>query len=160
MLESTTIQGVSMDGARRWTHHDDGTGVVVFLIGMRVNRWRRVGAWWPVFAAMPRMLRELYADPDSGLLAHRMTLSADGPLVVQYWRDREALIAYARDPNRGHRPAWRRFNTAARASGGAVGIWHETYDVPFGASESIYVDVPLRGLAAAKAPGTGNAAAT
>jgi hypothetical protein len=138
-----------MDRSRRWTHRDDGTGVVVFLIGMRVNRWRRVRAWWPVFTAMPRMLRELYADPASGLLGHRMTLSADGPLVVQYWRDREHLTAYARDPGRGHRPAWQRFNASARASEGAVGIWHETFDVPAGASESIYVDMPLRGLAAA-----------
>jgi hypothetical protein len=138
-----------MNERRRWTHLDDGTGVVVFLIGMKVNRWRRVRAWWPVFMAMPRMLRELYADPTSGLLAHRMTLSADGPLVVQYWRDREHLTAYARDAGRGHRPAWQRFNAEARASGGAVGIWHETYDVPAGASESIYVDMPVRGLAAA-----------
>jgi Domain of unknown function (DUF4188) len=141
-----------MSDARRWRHSDDGTGVVVFLIGMRVNRWQRVRAWWPVFTAMPRMLGELYADPASGLLAHRLTLSADGPLVVQYWRDRESLMAYARDPGKGHRPAWQRFNAAARASGGAVGIWHETYEVPSGASESVYVDMPLRGLAAAKGP--------
>ena|SRR5689334_10158234 len=138
-----------MTERRRQTHVDDGTGVVVFLLGMRVNRWHRVRAWWPVLMAMPRMLRELYADPASGLLAHRMTLSADGPLVVQYWRDREHLTAYARDAGRGHRPAWQKFNASARRSGGAVGIWHETYDVPAGASESIYVDLPVRGLAAA-----------
>ena len=32
---------------------------VVFLIGMRINAWHRVDRWWPVFAAMPRMLQEL-----------------------------------------------------------------------------------------------------
>ena len=138
-----------MRSRRRWTHQDDGTRVVVFLIGMRVNRWRRVRAWWPVLTAMPRMLRELYADPASGLLGHRLLLGAGGPVVVQYWRDRDSLFAYARDPGRQHRPAWQRFNAAARTSGGAVGIWHETFDVPAGGSESIYVDMPVSGLAAA-----------
>jgi hypothetical protein len=133
----------------RWTH-DDGQGVVVFLIGMRVNRWRRVRAWWPVASAMPRMLRELAADPDGGFLGYRFSLTADGPLLVQYWRDREHLTAFSRDVTRSHRPAWQRFNAAARASDGAVGIWHETYDVPPGASESVYVDVPVTGLAAAR----------
>jgi hypothetical protein len=126
--------------------------VVVFLIGMRVNRWHRVRAWWPVFTAMPRMLRELYADPGSGLLGHRMALGGDGPVLIQYWRDRESLMAYARDSSQEHRPAWRRFNASARSSAGAVGIWHETYEVAAGASESVYLDMPLRGLAAAKGP--------
>ena len=35
-------------------------GTVVSLIGMRVNRWRSVRAWFPVFTAMPRMLKELF----------------------------------------------------------------------------------------------------
>jgi hypothetical protein len=42
--------------------------VVVFLIGMRVNRPWRVTEWWPVFTAMPRMLRYLQQHPDKGLL--------------------------------------------------------------------------------------------
>jgi len=133
----------------RWTH-DDAEGVVVFLIGMKVNRWRSVRAWWPVFSAMPRMLGELSADPDSGLLGHQMLIGRGGPLVVQYWRDREHLLAYSRDPDHLHRPAWQRFNAAARASDGAVGIWHETYDVPAGGTESVYVDVPVMGLAEAR----------
>jgi hypothetical protein len=139
-----------MRDARRYTHEDDGTGVVVFLIGMRVNRWRRVRAWWPVFTAMPRMLRELSADPDSGLLGYRTVLSGTGPMVIQYWRDREHLYAYARDPHHLHRPAWQRFNAAARASDGAVGIWHETFDVPAAGVGSVYVDMPVGGLAAAR----------
>ena len=31
---------------------------VVFLIGMRLNRPLRIEKWWPVFQAMPRMIRE------------------------------------------------------------------------------------------------------
>ncbi len=37
-------------------------GVTVFLIGMRINRFRALRHWLPVFTAMPRMLRELRAD--------------------------------------------------------------------------------------------------
>ena len=34
---------------------------VVFLIGMRINKPWKVHKWWPVFSAMPRMLKELEA---------------------------------------------------------------------------------------------------
>ena len=33
----------------------------VFLIGMRINKPWKIGKWWPVAQAMPRMLRELAA---------------------------------------------------------------------------------------------------
>ena len=152
----------------RWTHAGED-GLVVFLIGMRVNRPRQVRAWWPVFRAMPAMLRELADHPGSGFLGARMAVGPGGPLLVQYWRDRESLLAFARDPGRSHRPAWRAFNARARAADGAVGIWHETYEVPAEGVESVYVDMPLAGLAAAtgsvpaagrrdRAPGAGQSA--
>ena len=132
----------------RWTHQHDGD-VVVFLIGMRVNRWHRVRAWWPTFAAMGPMVRELYADPQSGLLGHRTTLAAGGPMLVQYWRSMDHLLAYAHDTGQHHRPSWQSFNAGARRAGDAVGIWHETYVVPAGGHESMYVGVPVQGLAKA-----------
>ena len=36
---------------------------VVFLIGMRVNRWWKPWSWLRVALAMPRMIRELQAQP-------------------------------------------------------------------------------------------------
>ena len=36
---------------------------VVFLIGMRVNRWWKPWRWLRVALAMPRMIRELQAQP-------------------------------------------------------------------------------------------------
>ncbi|GAB3688585.1 DUF4188 domain-containing protein [Angustibacter aerolatus] len=134
----------------RRTHAHDG-GVVVFMIGMRVTRWWRPDEWWPVFSAMPRMLRELLSDPTSGLLGVRTLLGAGGPVVVQYWASREQLWAYARDDGRAHRPAWRAYNARARKGSGSVGIWHETYDVPAGGHESRYVAMPVAGLAKATA---------
>jgi Domain of unknown function (DUF4188) len=41
-------------------------GFVVFLIGMRVNRPLLIHKWWPVAVAMPRMLKELYRQPELG----------------------------------------------------------------------------------------------
>ena len=52
----------------RMTAEMDGD-FVVFLIGLRINRWWKVHKWWPVAMAMPRMLRELAAHPESGCLA-------------------------------------------------------------------------------------------
>jgi hypothetical protein len=132
----------------QWTDTHDGE-VVVFLIGMTVNRWWRPDKWWPVFIAMPRMLAELSKDPDAGLLGYRLLVGSKGPYVVQYWRDTQALLAYAQDNDKEHRKAWRAFNQRSRTAAGAVGIWHETYAVPAGAHETLYGSTPPLGLAAA-----------
>ena len=130
----------------RWTHTHEGD-LTVFLIGMRINRPWRPDAWFPVLAAMGPMLAELARDPGSGLLGYRMTLGWRGPVLVQYWRTVEDVYRYATDSGSLHRPAWSAFNRRARRVPGAVGIWHETYEVA--RAESVYVDLPVQGLAAA-----------
>jgi hypothetical protein len=125
-------------------------GVVVLLIGMRINSMGAVHRWLPVQRAMFRMLRELAADPAAGLLSRvLLTASPRTYYVVQYWESKEKLYAYASDRNRLHRPAWAEFNRRARSGGSAVGIWHETYVVPAGGHESVYYAMPAFGLAAA-----------
>jgi hypothetical protein len=121
---------------------------VVFLIGMRVNRPLRVKSWWPVFVAMPRMIKELEADPSSGFLGASRGLMSTGPTLIQYWRSFEDLERYARDPDQEHLPAWREFNQRIRDNGD-VGIWHETFRVRAGEYESIYGNMPRVGLAQA-----------
>ncbi|MEU7222418.1 DUF4188 domain-containing protein [Streptomyces chrestomyceticus] len=124
--------------------------VVVFLVGMRINKLWAVRSWLPVLRAMPRMVRELVREPGAGMLGYRMLNG--GPRVftfVQYWESREKLYAYASDPDMRHRPAWAAFNRRARSGEGAVGIWHETYVVPAGAYSTIYSSMPLSGLGAA-----------
>ena len=128
----------------RMTVARDG-GIVVFLIGMRVNRWWKVHRWLPVSLAMPRMLRELFASERSGLLGATFGLTSQGPFIVQYWESTEKLLAYARDRSGQHFPAWVDFNRRIGTSGD-VGIWHETYAVPQGAYEAIYVNMPPFGL--------------
>jgi hypothetical protein len=115
--------------------------VVVFLIGMRITRPWKVHRWLPVYRAMGRMLREL--SPEEGLLRWERGLLR-GPMVVQYWRSRAELDAFARGEL--HVPAMRDFNRRVRASGD-VGVWHETYEVS--ACESTYVHMPVFGLEAA-----------
>lgn len=136
----------------RVTDAHDGD-VVVFMIGMRIHRWRALNQWWPTFAAMPRMLKELTSDPDSGMAGLRVMFGAGFREItlVQYWRDTDRLIAYAAASDAGHRPAWQAFNqrmhtSAAAGRKPAVGIWHETYAVPAGAHEAIYVNMPRYGL--------------
>jgi hypothetical protein len=133
----------------RWRATIEGD-FVVFLIGMRVNHPLRVRKWWPVFVAMPRMLRELEADPDSGLLGWRQLFAGPlSPVLVQYWRSFEHLERFARDPERAHLPAWRRFARVVGYEGDDAGIWHETYRVRAGEHETIYGNMPRVGLAAA-----------
>src|SRR4051812_13871546 len=119
----------------RYTGEIEGD-FVVFLIGMRVNRPLKVHRWGPVFAAMPRMLKELERNPSTGFLGARQGLLSSGPVVIQYWRSFEQLERYARDPESSHLPQWKRFNRLIRGSGD-VGIWHETYRVRAGEYETI-----------------------
>jgi hypothetical protein len=120
---------------------------VVFLIGMRFNRLLRVDKWFPVFIAMPRMLRWLDKHPQAGLLKWHFTL-IHGPAIVQYWRSFEDLDRFARGRELPHLPVWGSFNKTVRAAGD-VGIWHETYKVRAGEYECVYVNMPRVGLAAA-----------
>ena len=125
----------------------DTDDVVVFVIGMRINRLRKVRSWWPTFVGMPRMLREL-AEADRGLLGVHSFFGGRTLLTVQYWRSAEELGAYARDMSLSHAPAWGAFNKHAAATGD-VGIFHETYVVPRDRIETVYGNMTEFGLAAA-----------
>ena len=122
---------------------------VVFLIGMRINKPWLVREWWPVFVAMPRMLRELEQVPDSPLLGYRLVLASPiSPIVIQYWRSFDELESFASDPDMEHFPALKAFFERTGYNGN-VGIWHETYTVRSGEYEAIYANMPETGLAGA-----------
>ncbi|MFI0714150.1 DUF4188 domain-containing protein [Streptomyces inhibens] len=130
----------------RMTSDGDGE-VVIFLVGMRINNWRAVRSWLPVFLAMPRMIKELARDRDSGMLGHRLLPGLPRHFaVIQYWESKEKLQAYAMDQSGEHRPAWAAFNRRAREGKDKVGFWHETFVVPAGAHKSIYINMPSFGL--------------
>lgn len=122
--------------------------IVVFAIGMRINRWWKPWRWLPVLREMPPMLREQAADPAIGLLSVRQIFGLRNIGVLQHWQSAEHLHAYAHQAGGTHVAAWRRFNERIGTSGD-VGIWHETYVVPAGHSESVYVNMPRYGLGVA-----------
>lgn len=127
---------------------DEHSGLVLFHIGMRINRLRAVRTWLPVLLGMPRMLRELSTRPELGLLSFEVFRSGRTFLVVQYWRDFAALDAWARSADELHLPAWRAFNRAARRCD-AAGVFHETFVIGAAPVETVYVDMPVMGLARA-----------
>ena len=106
--------------AGRWTDAHDGE-VVVFLIGMTVNRWWRPDKWWPVFTAMPRMLAELTKDPESGLLGYRLRPRRAGASVDPVLATRMSCSPTRTTPTREHRPAWRALQPAG--PGAAPARW-------------------------------------
>ena len=122
--------------------------LVLFLIGMRLNKLILANKWLPVLLAMPRMLKELQQRPDAGLLSHRTFLSGRTILVLQYWESFEKLVAYAHATDASHFPAWAAFNREVGKTG-TVGIWHQTYAVEPGKYETVYADMPRFGLASA-----------
>lgn len=131
---------------QRMTAELDGD-FAVFLIGARINSWWRIDKWLPVARAMPRMLRELQAQPELGLLGAHGWFGRT-TIMMQYWRSVDHLMRYAHARDAEHLPAWRTFNQRMR-NNTAVGIWHETYVVPAGNHESIYTNMPPFGLGAA-----------
>jgi hypothetical protein len=117
---------------------------VVFLIGMRVNRWWKLWRWLPVVTAMARMLRELGAHPELGFLGAESWFGRT-TMMLSYWRSKDQLLAFASREASTHLPAWRAFNRAV-GTRGDVGVWHETYLISRGSYENVYVNMPAFGL--------------
>ena len=117
---------------------------VVFLIGMRVNRWWLPHQWIRVAAAMPKMLRELAQNPELGYLGGESWFGRT-TMMMTYWRSMDHLMGYAKSRTTKHLPAWRSFNKLV-GTNGDVGIWHETYRVRPGDYESVYVNMSPFGL--------------
>ena len=129
---------------RRTTSKIEGD-FVVFLIGARINRWWRLPKNLWFLGTMPKMVKELEANPASGFLGYERLAFT---ILVQYWRSLDQLIAYARNRDQTHYPYWVKFNKEI-GSNGDIGIWHETFLVRAGEYECIYNNMPLRGLAKA-----------
>ena len=81
---------------------------VVFLIGLRINKPLHIHKWLPVVQAMPRMLTELYRQPELGFL-HAESWFSRTTIMVQYWRSMDQLLAYAKNRTAEHLPAWQAF---------------------------------------------------
>jgi hypothetical protein len=120
--------------------------VTVFVIGMRANTWWQTRRMIRVAKEMPRMLRHLSGHSEAGMLGFESWVGRT-TILLSYWESPEHLQRFAADPDAPHLAAWREY--ARRAGDGAIGVWHETYQVPVKDLEAVYVDMPAFGLAAA-----------
>lgn len=129
---------------------------VVFIIGMRINKFLAFRKWIATARAMGPMIRTLYEHPEKGFLGAQTFFSLRTVVTVQYWRSFEDLEKFARDKDDPHLSAWRKFNKTI-GSDGSVGIFHESYLVDAGKYEAVYGNMPVFGLAAATkhVPATG-----
>ena len=92
----------------RYTTEND-KDIVVFIIGMRVNKRLNIHKWLPVFNAMPGMIKELYTNSDElGFLSTEYFFGLRTTVIIQYWRSTEDLLSYAK--NEKHLRAWENFN--------------------------------------------------
>ncbi|MGJ7913814.1 DUF4188 domain-containing protein [Neobacillus sp. LXY-1] len=118
--------------------------IVVFIIGMRVNKRLAIHKWLPVATAMPGMIKELYTNKEElGFLSMESYFGMKTTAIIQYWRSVEDLLAYAN--NEKHLTAWKNFNQKV-GNNDAVGIYHETYQISRGNYEAIYGNMPHYGL--------------
>jgi hypothetical protein len=131
----------------RFTADPERESLTVFLIGMRANRWWKVGTVARVAAAMPRMLRHLASTPTSGMLGFEQWFGRT-TILLSYWDSPEHLRKFAADRESPHLEPWRRFMKELSGRGD-VGVWHETYQVPASGIEAVYNGMPLFGLAKA-----------
>lgn len=119
---------------------------VVFIIGMRINRWWALHKWIPTALAMGPMLQTLYAhQQEKGFLAAQSFIYGRGVTQVQYWRSFEDLERFAHSKDDPHLKAWKRFNQAIGGDG-SVGVFHETYQIQPGEYEAVYANMPQFGL--------------
>lgn len=123
-----------------------GKEPVVFIIGMRINKFWAIHKWFPVFMAMGPMLKELYMNKELGFLSTETLLGWRMVTLIQYWDSKDQLYAYAKGEK--HMKAWKDFYQKAAASK-AVGIYHETYVTAPGNYETIYHRMPAFGLSKA-----------
>ena len=128
---------------------DNDEPIVVFVVGLRINRWRALRRWVPLVLTIPTMLHDLTRVPDGGLLGYRLLLGP-GPrqaAVLQYWRRPEDLHRFASDPGGPHRAAKHRY-WWHYGSTEAVGVWHELLISSEGQHQGMYGNMPPTGLGA------------
>lgn len=109
--------------------------LVVIYLGMRVNAWTGLKT---LFGLGPQIRDSVARKPDGLLLHEEFIMSLIPPHLGmrQYWRDFDALEAWAR--SEPHRVWWSDFLRSSRGTG----FWHEAYFMR-GGMEAVYDDVPV-----------------
>lgn len=102
------------------------SGMVVFVIGMRINRWYRIDLWLPTLTAMSKMLKELHENDHHhgyyGGESYGMFCLFFGypSLQITYWESVEKVHAFS--TGKTHKTSMRKFMEAMKRAKGAVGV--------------------------------------
>ncbi|RKU49054.1 hypothetical protein DL546_001956 [Coniochaeta pulveracea] len=123
--------------------------LVVFHLGFRSNH--PLGPFAPGIKELGKhfsaMMDSLVAEADKyGLVGHSAWRAAEranhnSTMVVFYFRNVEALNAFAHDPI--HRAGWDWYHSYLKRTGHThIGIYHETFSVNAGHYETIYENMP------------------
>ena len=146
----------------RYRAQPDGP-VVVFGIGMRINRPWAIHRWLKPTLNTIRNWWHVQHNPPDGYLNGYLYFYDFGVGMTQYWRDFDSLEAYSHDTSQPHVAAWGQLARLTKKDQ-TFGYWHETYVVTPENSETIYGSMPQFGLAKATehvaiVPATDNARA-
>lgn len=98
------LQAMSVVHHGRFTAQVDQP-LVLFLIGMRINRFRAIRKWLPVARETGPMLTTLFQHPEKGLLHVETLLGWRTVVTVQYWRSFDDLERFARSTDDPHAAA-------------------------------------------------------
>ena len=121
---------------------------VIFIFGMRINKFLYLWLWIPFFIRLFRMVRRLRQYRESGMMNANLFFSGQGLGVMQYWESFDKLEFFAKDNNDLHIPSNIKYKKSIGKSG-KIGIWHETYLVEHDKFETMYFNMPKWGLAKA-----------
>lgn len=124
--------------------------LVLFAIGMRINRLHAIHRWLRPTINTVRLWRHMQWVRPKGYLGGYLYLYWRGVGMTQYWQDFDSLVAFSHDASQPHVAAWQQLAKLTRHDQ-TFGYWHETYLVAPGTSEAIYGSMPRFGLAAATA---------
>ncbi|SOC43545.1 uncharacterized protein DUF4188 [Salinicoccus kekensis] len=138
MIYNKEGEVMSLNTGRFTTIQEEG--VTVFIIGMRINKWRAIKDWVPVMMAFPDMIKELEANKHLGYMNGETFITGRTIISVQYWKSEAELLGYAK--NEKHLKAWKQFNRKAREAGNKVGLYHETHIIEPGRTEAVYINMP------------------
>lgn len=116
----------------------------MFLSGFKVNRTWKLHKRFHLHRMLKLINRELEATHDIGFLGQQVW-RGNPDISVQYWRSHAELLAFARDTDRTHFPAWLRFNDYI-AQQGDIGLWHEIYVIQPEQMEGLYRNMAPMGL--------------
>lgn len=120
---------------------------VLFIVGMRINRLCAIHIWPAILLRALRIIRS--ATPGAnGLLSREIVISGKGIALITYWDDFDQWEEFGNSDNH-HRSSWKYFYERVINSK-AVGLWHELYSIKQGEYQTIYMQMPPKGLSRSK----------